>query len=472
MPQPRSRAQVGSTTYDAGTGITNFTFSRGAFQGSRGADTGEDSYIENVFEELDAPGEWFFNESTQMLYLWHNATSGVQPPADGSIVVTQVKSLFNVTGASPAAPIADVSLVGLGLRDTAYTYMDPHSIPSGGDWTLERSAVVFIENATGVAVTDCVFERVDGNAVLLSGFVRNSTVSYNEFAWIGATAVASWGNTDGGDPRLPPGYGQDGSAGNQPRGNTVSFNLCHELGIWEKQSSFWTQFKSSENTVSSNVVFNGPRAHINFNDGFRGASTVESNLLLNSCRESADHGPFNRCGALVVRRVCSSWACLSRMGLRLLVVGARCALLTRPGARAPPPPHSHTTHLATAPPPPRSWDRDPYSEAAHAVFPARAALRTSLTLASATPSDTFARSQPSTTPPRASSRSSRPWTSSATTSSSRTTTASALLTTTWVSPARLRPRCRRRECRPGWGWGEWGSGEWAPRRPRAASSVR
>ena len=41
-------------------------------------------------------------------------------------------------------------------------------------------------------------------------------------------------------------------------------------------------------------MYNGPRAHINFNDGFRGGARVKSNLMFNSCRESGDHGPFNR----------------------------------------------------------------------------------------------------------------------------------------------------------------------------------
>eukprot|EP00035_Acanthoeca_spectabilis_P002206 m.85902 g.85902 ORF g.85902 m.85902 type:complete len:173 (+) comp11425_c0_seq1:596-1114(+) len=51
------------------SGGFNFSFASGGFQGSRGAATGEDSYIENIFEELDSPGEWFLNESTRVLYL-------------------------------------------------------------------------------------------------------------------------------------------------------------------------------------------------------------------------------------------------------------------------------------------------------------------------------------------------------------------------------------------------------------------
>lgn len=80
------------------SGGFNFSFASGGFQGSRGAATGEDSYIENIFEELDSPGEWFFNESTRVLYLWHNATEGTPPPTDGSLVAVQTKWLLNVTG--------------------------------------------------------------------------------------------------------------------------------------------------------------------------------------------------------------------------------------------------------------------------------------------------------------------------------------------------------------------------------------
>jgi hypothetical protein len=287
--------EVGAATFDPATGATNFSLARGGFQGSRGADEGEDSYIENVFEELDAPSEWFFDASTSTLYLFHNATAGTPPPPALLWTPPANKHLFNITGTA-ASPVRGVSLLGLGLRDTAYTYMDPHAIPSGGDWTLERSAVVFIEGTEGVNVSGCVFERIDGNAVVLSAYNRHAEVSFNEFAWIGATAVALWGNTEstgGADSVLAEGYGADGTSGNQPRFSLIAHNLCRELGVWEKQSSCYTQFKSAQNTVLRNIFYNGPRAHINFNDGFGGGAVVESNLVFNSCRESSDHGPFN-----------------------------------------------------------------------------------------------------------------------------------------------------------------------------------
>ena len=194
-----------------------------------------------------------------------------------------------------AAPVKDVSIIGIGMRDTAYTYMDPHSLPSGGDWALERSAVVFVEGSERVTISGCIFERVDGNAILMSAYTRNASITNNEFAWIGATAVAMWGNTApgaGADSVMPAGYGSDGANGDQPRYNRIDHNLCRELGIYEKQSSFYTQFKSGYNYVEKNIVYNGPRAHLNHNDGFAGGTVHDGNLIFNSCRESGDHGPF------------------------------------------------------------------------------------------------------------------------------------------------------------------------------------
>ena len=52
-----------------------------------------------------------------MLYLFFNATAGVPPPADGAISATKTKWLFNITG-TMAAPVTDVSILGIGMRDT------------------------------------------------------------------------------------------------------------------------------------------------------------------------------------------------------------------------------------------------------------------------------------------------------------------------------------------------------------------
>ena len=266
-----------------------FVFSKGGFQGARGNDNGDEFYIENVMEELDYPNEWFFDEGTKTLYFYYNASGGTKPPDDTLYVIPSLKILINVT-ASQDKPTTGISISGVNFRDTAYTYMDPHGMPSGGDWALERTGALFLEGTENTLIENCIFERLDGNGIMISGYNRNATILKNEFVWIGSTAIALWGYTKGADI---DGMGWDGTDGNQPRMSNILYNFAHELGIWEKQSSFYFQAKSCQNMIKGNIFFNGPRAGINFNDGFGGQSNVTENLLFNSCRESGDHGPFN-----------------------------------------------------------------------------------------------------------------------------------------------------------------------------------
>lgn len=108
-----------------------------------------------------------------------------------------------------------------------------------------------VQGTVGLLIEDCVFSRLDGNAVMLSGYHRNATIQRNEFVWLGSTAIAQWGNTEG-VPEVP-GEGWDGTGGDQPRGTNILFNFAHELGIWEKQSSFYFQAKSAANNLIGNM---------------------------------------------------------------------------------------------------------------------------------------------------------------------------------------------------------------------------
>jgi hypothetical protein len=50
------------------------------------------------------------------------------------------------------------------------------------------------------------------------------------------------------------------------------------------------QAETAQATIVDNIVFNIPRAAVNFNDGFGGGAEMAYNLLFNTCRESSDHG--------------------------------------------------------------------------------------------------------------------------------------------------------------------------------------
>jgi hypothetical protein len=219
-----------------------------------------------VLELLDDAREWYYDEAAHELYLQPNATHGVPPSAAdlAGAAAPALQTLVSVN-ATQAAPVAGLRFEGLGFRDAAPTYMEPHGVPSGGDWALERRGAAFFEGTEGLVVDGCSFERNDGNGIMLSGYTRNATVTNSHFAWTGGTAVAAWGRTD--ELSDDGTRGWDGTGGDFPRWTTVEGNVMRETGIWAKQASCWFQAKTAQTTLRKNMCFNLARAGFNFNDG-------------------------------------------------------------------------------------------------------------------------------------------------------------------------------------------------------------
>lgn len=67
----------------------------------------------------------------------------------------------------------------------------------------------------------------------------------------------------------------------------------HELGVFTKQTAGFFQALAANTTVQGNVILNGPRSGINFNDAAFGGNLISENLLGNLVRETVDHGPYN-----------------------------------------------------------------------------------------------------------------------------------------------------------------------------------
>ena len=239
---------------DGDSGST-LMFSRGGTQGGEGVTGGEAWYIENVLEELDIGREWFFDDADQMLIYKPNGTA----TPTGEFVATSLKVLFNISG-TKQAPAHHMAIRGVTLRDTVYTYFDPHGLPSGGDWGLQKQGAITLVGTEFVTIDQCLLTRLDGNAIFIGGYNRNLTISNNEFSFIGDGAMASWGDTSSalnanGSLTVPGGYkvGPDGRGGEQPRGSIIENNICHEIGLWQKQSSLWFQAVTAQTILRNNI---------------------------------------------------------------------------------------------------------------------------------------------------------------------------------------------------------------------------
>lgn len=221
--------------------------------------------------------------------------------------LTELEQLITITGAGSAAGesgahASNIILSGLKFTGASLTTLAPHGLPSdgGGDWAIARRAAVHLHGVENIIIENSLFERIDGNGVMISAYSRNTTVAHNEFHLIGENAIVSWGYTadfPGEKAKravpIPLTQGGDARDGNHPQGNLIIGNFIHEIGHWQKQVSCYFQGQTQLSTLRNNICFNGPRAGFNFNDGMGGGNVVEKNLIFNMVRETQDHGTFN-----------------------------------------------------------------------------------------------------------------------------------------------------------------------------------
>ena len=259
-------------------------------------------FVENIFEELDAPGEWFLDKATRTLYVY--------PPAklqldEAKLIGAQQLELFVVSGA-PDAPVHHLNFEGLTFKHTRRIFMEPYERLLRGDWSISRTGAVRFEGAEDCVVRDCVFEDLGGNGVFLSGYNRRVHVLDSKFTRLGESGVCLVGNLDA--VRSPaveysvtlPQDEIDLTPGPQtldyPAYCRVHGNLMYNFGLVGKQVAGAFISMADSITVSHNTIYDCPRAAICINDGCWGGHVIEYNDAFNTVRETGDHGPFNSWG--------------------------------------------------------------------------------------------------------------------------------------------------------------------------------
>ena len=258
--------------------------------------------VENVFEELDAPGEWFYDAEKSTLYYY---------PPEGEDVKTalfespQIKHLAEIRG-SEAAPVRNISFVELEFTQTLRTFMEKYEPLLRSDWTVYRGAAIFVEGAENCSVKNCNIYDIGGNAVFFNNYNRNCEVSGSYLTRIGASAVCFVGDPEA--VRSPsfeysqfvPLKDMDRAVGpksnNYPAHCRVHDNLIHKIGLYEKQITGVELSMSHAVKVSHNSIYDTPRAGINISEGTWGGHVLEFNDVFNTVRETGDHGSFNSWG--------------------------------------------------------------------------------------------------------------------------------------------------------------------------------
>lgn len=259
-------------------------------------------FIENVFEELDTVGEWYFDKKTKMLFFYPPKNENIK---SARIETPQINALFELRG-TERDPVCNVIIDSIELTQTLRTFMDTKEPLLRSDWTTYRGGTVFMEGAEKCKVMNCYFNAVGGNAIYFSKYNRNNEVSGCIISYAGASAVSFVGDPNA--VRSPsfeynefvPYKNMDLVPGpktnNFPAKCLVYDNLIHNIGYTEKQSAGVQISMSQEIAVSHNTIYDVPRAGINVGDGTWGGHMIEYNDVFNTVLETGDHGSFNSWG--------------------------------------------------------------------------------------------------------------------------------------------------------------------------------
>jgi Right handed beta helix region len=239
-------------------------------------------FIENVFEELDAPAEWFLDRQKDILYYYPEARINLDTAV---IEVPQLETILRFAG-TQTSPVQNVIVRGLRFAHTRSTYMDEYDVPSLSDWSLHRGGSVFLEGTQQCSVEDCWFDAVGGNGVFVNNYNRGFSVTGCTFTETGDSAMCFVGDLEK----------TNGTQRAFPFECHASNNLVHDCGIFGKQIAAVYISRAKRVTASHNLIYNMPRAAICIGDSTWGGHVIEFNHTHDTVRETSDHGPFNAWG--------------------------------------------------------------------------------------------------------------------------------------------------------------------------------
>lgn len=275
----------------------------GGFQNNRASGMHEKyRFVENVYAELDAPGEWYFDDENGFLYFY--------PPAEIDIdsakfEASRLNQIIEIVGSSEQ-PAKYISIEGLTFTHTSQTFMQTNEPLLRSDWMVYRGGALLLDGTEHINVQGNRFHDLGGNGIFVSNYNRNVNIASNIISNIGASAISFVGNPSA--VRSPSfEYGEfvplaeiDREPGPKndeyPSDSIAQDNLIHDIGLVEKQVAGVQISMASGITISHNSIYRVPRAGINVSEGTWGGHIIEHNDVFDTVLETGDHGAFNSWG--------------------------------------------------------------------------------------------------------------------------------------------------------------------------------
>jgi hypothetical protein len=202
-------------------------------------------YIYNVFEELDDPNEWYWNSSTETLYIW----PGYNLDASDVVSFTELDRTVHLAGCD---------------------YIDFNSITIGECY---EDAIVVDGSSTNITIQNCTIKNAYWRGVK-SEDSTNLTVTLSEIYDVGWNGIRTYDSatkyknlTDG--------------------GLVFSYNTLHDTGIVLETHGGAIYITGVGHDVIRNTIYDVPRMGIRY-DGNN--HIIEKNYIYNAGRLTEDMG--------------------------------------------------------------------------------------------------------------------------------------------------------------------------------------
>ena len=257
--------------------------------------------IENIFEELDVPGEWYYDNKKHLLYYFPFPETNL---SSARVEIVRLKNLLEFQG-TRENPVKFVSLDGLVFKHSARSFMENKEPLLRSDWTIYRGGALLYNCATDCTVSNCEFDQLGGNSILVNNYNRRLTFKTCYIHHSGANGIAfvgdpkmvrsplfRYGNQDFEKMDRTPGPIGD----NYPEDCLVEDCLITMTGRDEKQTAPVQISISHKITVRHCSIYDVPRAGINISEGTFGGHIIEYCDVFNTVLETGDHGSFNSWG--------------------------------------------------------------------------------------------------------------------------------------------------------------------------------
>lgn len=109
--------------------------------------------VENIFKELDAPGEWYYDKENRILYYYPMPDENME---EITLETPQLKHLVELRG-SKEKPVRNITIKDIEFTQTTRTFMEHYEPLLRSDWAIYRGGSILLEGSENCRIQDCNF---------------------------------------------------------------------------------------------------------------------------------------------------------------------------------------------------------------------------------------------------------------------------------------------------------------------------